>query len=351
MSSIEMPGPADILLAALPDRGMGEFEDLSLPLQEYPTIDLLKRNTHTVHGSGFKRRIGFETQGTARHVDMYEPDVSTFKDVMREVTQDIRITEGHYVVNDIEIEEAGSNAEAVVDLARLREQGCNADIVALQEDDSWSAGPATSSDKKTPIGIPYSILKGTSTAIVSAGYGWEARAPSGHTAGRFGMLHSRHANWAERMSAWTVGDAILSMKRMWYKTKFKSSIPNAIQGTSKDAPQRAIYTNWTAKNSLETLGEQSGENKTHELAWWKDTFTFRGTEVQCIPKLDEDTTNPVYFIDHGTFMYLVLSGFEMRRTIKKQFPDHLTTTVYKNLIWNTFCMALRRNGVMHTPAS
>ena len=348
--AIEMPGTADILIAALPNRGKGEFEDLSLPLQDYPTIDLLKRNTLVVTGTGIRRRIGFEDQGTARHVDMYEPDVSTFRDVLKEVTQDVRITQAHWVVNDVEIAEAGTNEEKIVDMARIREQGCNVSILKLQEDDCWTFGPATSSDKKTPMGIPYSINKATTSAITSATYGFEAAAPSGHALGRFGQLHARHANWCELMGSgdWTRAGALFRMKRMAYRTNFKTQIPNALPGTSKEPPQRGIYCNWTAYNELETLGELSGENKTKELAWWGGVFTFRGTEVMPIPRLDADTSNPVYFIDHSTFCYLVLKDFEMRRTIKSQYPDHLSTTVYKDMIWNTFCMALRRNGILYT---
>ena len=273
--AIGMPGPADILKAALPNLGVGEFEDLSLPLQDYPSIELLKKNQMTITGTGLKRRIAFEHQGTARHVDMFEPDAHGFKDVLREVTQALRITDAYYTVGDIELEEAGTNPEAIVNIARVREQGCNASILELQEADVWTFGPATSADTKTPMGIPYSILKDQGS-VTGAGYGWEGAAPSGHAAGRFGQLHARHANWVEISTAWTRAQAIMRMKRMAYQTNFKTQIPNALPSTSTTAPQRGIYTNWTGLNELETLGEESGENKTKELAWWNGVFTFRG---------------------------------------------------------------------------
>lgn len=341
-----MPGPADILVAALPNQGQGEFEDLSLDLQEYPSVELMKKNKMVITGTGLKRRISFTHQGTARHVDMFEPDAHGFSDVLKTVTQELRITNAYYSFGEIEMKEAGTNPEALTNIVKVREQGMNASLLELQEEDIWSFGPATSADTKTPMGIPYSILKDQG-AVTSATYGIEYGAPSGHASGRFGQINAKHGNWVEMMSAWTRADALYRLKRMAYKTHFKRQIP-ALPSTSAAVPKRGIYMNWEARNALETLGEESGENKTKELAWWNGAFLFHGVECTNIPQLDSDSSNPIYMIDHGTFFYVEMEGFGMKRTIKPMYPDHLSATVYKDIVWNTFCIALRRNGVMYT---
>jgi hypothetical protein len=75
---------------------------------------------------------------------------------------------------------------------------------------------------------------------------------------------------------------------------------------------------------------------------------FRNHPIIWVPKLDADTTNPVYGVDHSTFYPICLRGNYLRES--KPMTDatqHNVYQVFVDLSYNYICLDRRRNWVFY----
>jgi len=68
-----------------------------------------------------------------------------------------------------------------------------------------------------------------------------------------------------------------------------------------------------------------------------------------VPKLDSDSQNPVYGVDHSTFYPVCLTGDYLRESEAKPAPSqHNVFQVFVDLTYNYLCIDRRRNWVLAT---
>ena len=78
---------------------------------------------------------------------------------------------------------------------------------------------------------------------------------------------------------------------------------------------------------------------------------FKKIQFNWVPKLDDDTENPVYGIDITSFFPVVLAGDYLRESSPaKAAKQHNVFEVFVDLSYNFLCIDRRRNFVIHNPA-
>jgi hypothetical protein len=214
------------------------------------------------------------------------------------------------------------------------------DLVEELETRAWSA-PSSSSDTLLPYGIPYYVVKNAST-------GFNGGAASGHTtvAGVSLTDSPTFKNYTFQYTSPTKADLIKKMRTMHRKIRFKSPVDVEDYRGGKGERYR-LYMNETSFSAMEDLGEAQNENLGRDVASIDGfSMAFRGNPMRWIPQLDSDTTNPIYMIDHSTFMPVCLKGDYLRESgAKPRSGQHNAYEVFVDLTYNYLCFDRRRNGV------
>ncbi len=74
---------------------------------------------------------------------------------------------------------------------------------------------------------------------------------------------------------------------------------------------------------------------------------FLGSDVEYVPWLDDDTTNPFYQIDWSSFGVYVYEGWWQKRTVLSPYPGQRNVSaVFLDSIYNFISFNRRLNGVL-----
>lgn len=355
MATIQADDIADLVAGTLKDLGKPKFQQIAQSLQDYEVFPRWFKKDKTVidSGIGIQRTLMNRTQGNARHTGLYQTDITNVRDAIDQLSVPWRHAETSYAL-DVREMMMNKGSALIFNVIQPRRDGSMIDLVELLENAAWSA-PASSSDNLLPYGLPYWIVKNATT-------GFNGGAASGHTtvAGVSLTDSPTFKNYTALYTNKTKADLVSKMRTAHRKIRFKS--PIAGSDYSKGVADRyRIYVNETTIAAFEDVGEAQNENLGRDIAsvWGGDVsksreggIMFRGSPIVWIPKLDADTTDPVYMIDHDTFMPCVLKENFMRETvIKPSQEQHNTVKVFTDLSYNFICLNRRGNAVLATSAS
>jgi hypothetical protein len=353
MATIQADDIADLVAGTLKDLGKPKFQQIAQQLQNYEVFPrwFKKDKVLLESGIGIQRNLMNRTQGNARHTGLYQTDITNVRDAIDQMSVPWRHAETSYAMDVREVM-MNKGDSLIFNVIQPRRDGAMIDLVEMLEDYAWSSPAVT--DKLLPYGLPYWIVKNATT-------GFNGGAPSGHTlVGNVSLTDSpTFKNYTALYTALTKADGIKAMRTAHRKIRFKS--PIAGNDYSKPlADNYRIYCNETSILAFEDVGEAQNENLGRDVAsvHGGDVKTsaaggimFRGHPICWIPKLDADTTNPIYMIDHSTFMPYVLKENFMRETvIKPSQEQHNTVRVYIDLSYQYLCIDRRRNAVLATSA-
>jgi hypothetical protein len=110
-----------------------------------------------------------------------------------------------------------------------------------------------------------------------------------------------------------------------------------------------FYVNESTISDIEDVGEAQNENLGRDIASMDGSIVFKGHPIRWVPKLDADTQNPIYGIDHSTFYPACLEGDYLRESEAERAPDqHNVYQVFVDLSYNFVCIDRRRNMVLAT---
>jgi len=333
---------ADLGKSTLRELGRMRFNQIASELQSYEIMGRMLRKDRMMfsHGLGLQRNIMTRHTGNVRQVGLHGQDEVNQDDVMEQMQIDFRHTTGNYVWERRELL-YNRNFSEIYDLLKSRRADLMIAWAEHLEDQGWSA-PSSSSDKLNWWGIPYWIVKNSTTT------GFNAENPSFAPSGRGGIdstAHTRWANYAFNYGSVTKLDAIAKMRTAMRKIRFKS--PVKISDYSRGSGDNyRIYVNETTMQDFENLGEGQNENLGRDLASMDDTMMFRRNPVIWVPKLDDDSDNPIYFINFRYAGLACLSGDYMRETEPDKVEgQHNTWAVYVDLTSNFAFTDLRCQAV------
>ncbi|MFW6033478.1 MAG: phage major capsid protein [Phycisphaeraceae bacterium] len=330
----------DLVTGTLDNLGRMKFQQIAQNLQDYEVMGRWLRKDRVAFdsGIGIKRTLMTKLPGSARHVGLYEEDELNVVDLLKSMVVPWRHATTNWAFERRETLENRGKA-LVVNVIKPRRAGAMIDLIEQLEDKAFTA-PSEGNDVD-PYGLPYWIVK-------NANEGFNGGTPSGHSTVAGVDLDEvpKFKNYTAQYTDVSKSDLIKKMRTAYRKIRFKSpvSIPDFRRGKGD---RYRIYVGESTISDMEDLGEAQNENLGRDLASMDGVMTFRRNPIIWIPKLDEDTTDPVYMTDHGTFYPVILKGDYLRETDPaKAAKQHNVFEVHVDLSYNYVCVDRRRNAVL-----
>jgi len=318
----------------------GAFVDMQTDLQDHVAVREMWKDRRKVFdgGENWEFEVQMDHNHSARTVGLFEQDSSSLTDTMVKGEVAPRHVNAHYLYDQREkaFQRGGT---AIVDLVKTRYVAMMVSWFELLEELLW-AKPTDSSDVKTPYGIAYWMTR-------SASEGFNGADPAGFSDGRAGLSttdYPRWANYTAKYSAITKEDLVRKMRRAHRLSQFRSPVSHANPDLKMG---NGIYTNDSVIGKLEELLETQNMNLGNDLASKDGRTLFKSTPVTYVPKLNDDSTDPIFMLDWKKLAVGVMSGWEENLSAPYMVPGkHLVRRVDLDASLNMVCTDLRRQAVL-----
>lgn len=340
MASLHAQDIADMLLSTLKDLGRLKFQQIAQNLQDYEVVPKLFKKERVTFSSGFGIQKDLLTKLTdsASHVGLHHVDTVNISDVLDQMN----ITWVHATNNwSHEVREKLMNKSPakIVDQIQARRKSAQISMVELMENAFF--GTPDAGNSLIPFGLKYWIVKNATT-------GFNGGAATGFTtvAGIDLSLVPKFKNYTTQYTDVSADDLIKKLRTMVRKVGFQSpvSIPDFRRGRGQ---RFRIYLNEGTISDMEDLAVAQNDRLGRDLAPMDDVTSFKRNALVWVPKLDADSTNPLYFVDLSVFYPVVLKGDYFRETVKMAPNQHNTVVVHTDLTYNYICVDRRRCGVAY----
>lgn len=319
----------------------GAFLDMQTDLTDHVAVREMwqGRQKKFAGGVDWTFNAQMDHNHSARTVGLYEQDGSSLGDTMIQGKVGIRHLNAHYIYDQREPDFQRGGTQ-IVDLIRTRYTAMMVSFYELLEEILWSK-PADSSDEKTPYGIAYWIVK-------NATEGFHGGNPAGFTDGRAGIsttAQPRFANYTAKYTAVSKEDLVRKMRRAHRVSQFRSPVSHSTPAIGGMA--NGIYANDTVIGLLEEILEANNMNLGNDVASKDGKTLFKGTSITYAPKLDADSTDPIYMIDWKWLAIGVMPGWENNLSAPYMVPGkHLVRRVDLDASLNMVCTDPRRQTVI-----
>lgn len=344
MAVIQSSTIADLTNTTLRHLGPPRFEQAAQAYQNYPLFArMFRRDRVTLQsGYGIQRVIMTKHNDTARHTGFGAPNQVKIDDVSNQLTIDWRHAENGWggIYQLLIMNTAGSK---IVDHIELKRASCMLDIAEEVEQKGWSA-PSGSGDTVNPHGVPYWVPLATGDPSFQGGN------PSGFS-NKGGIDASTVTNWNSWAGAYTnmtKTDGVKKMREALRQTRFMSpfDLPTlSAQRVSADTYR--IYVNLTTIQTLEELGEGQNENLGRDLASMDGKMMIHGHPIIWVSYLDDQTTNPVYGINHSKFHCYGLKGDFLREHGPYVSDDSVDVFIYMiSVTYDFLCFNVREQWAL-----
>jgi hypothetical protein len=332
---------ADLVAGTLRELGRLRFQQIAQSLQDYEVFShWFKRDKVAFDtGIGIQRTLMNKLSNTAKHVGLMETDVVNITDVIDQLQVNWVHAQNSWAF--IYQETLMNRGESLIyNVIQPRRADCLISLVEELENKAW----AQSIDKTEPYGLPYWVVKNNTT-------GFNGALPSVETSTIANVSLDDSPNFKNYTAQYTSiskSDCIKKLRTAHRSCGFKSPITiNDYRGTT--GQRYRLYVNETTISGIEDLGEAQNENLGRDIASMDGTITFRNHPIIWVPKLDADTDDPIYMIDHSTFYPVCLTGDYLRESEAKPAPSqHNVFQVFVDLSYNYLCIDRRRNAVIAT---
>ncbi len=332
----------DMVTGTLSHLEPNRFQQIAQELQHYEIMGKWLKADKVVldHGEGIKRNLMHKTGGTFKHVGLYQKrDDLNVVDLLKQLTIPWVRAETYWAYDIDEINMNRGRA-LITNIIKPRRAGAMIDMAQGLEDAGWSS-PALA-DTHLPYGVPYYIVKNNTV-------GFNGGLPSGHStiAGINITTVANYKNYTGLYVDVSRTDLIDKMRTGMRKMNWQS--PVTIQDyRGKMGQDMRVYMNDATIAVWERVAEDQNDNLGPDVASMDGTTTIKKHPVIYVPKLDEDSSNPVYMIDHQSFYPVVLANTYMREgEPMNDIQQANVFIIFLNLLYNFVCIDRRRNAVFN----
>jgi hypothetical protein len=335
----------DLVQTTLRDLGKPRFTEIATDLQDHTAMRTLLQKNRIVLASGYGVQwdVMVNHSGSASNVGLGASDNVNIVDTMVQATADWRNTTANYAIEGREIS-MNQEPSRIVDLIRERRIACLISVAELMESNFWGP-PVALTDTLTPWGVNMWIVK-------NATQGFNGGAPSGFTViGLNPTTYPRWNNWTDAYTAVSRDDLIRKWRKAATFTHFKPPVDGIPTFNTGDS--YGFYTNYGVIGPLEEALESQNEDLGPDIASMDGRTIFRKVPVTWVPKLEADTTNPVYGINWGWFKTYILKGWWLRETHVPIYPGQHTIQAnfldctYQWITKNRRCHFIISNGTTY----
>ena len=310
----------DLVVDTLRDLGKPKFTEITTDIQQFTAMpQLLKKNRVSIQGGyGVQWNVMVNHAQSAANVGLGYQDNPNIIDTTVQATADWRNSKADYAFIGQEISMNREPAR-IVDLVRQRRIAAMIALVELMENNFWGP-PVGASDNTTPWGINTWIVK-------NASVGFNGGAPTGYTT--IGLNPSTYPRWKNYSGNYTAVSSD-DLVRKWRKMATFINFRPPVDGipTFNTGNMWRWYTNYGVIGPLEEILESQNDNLGNDVASKDGLTMFRRSPVQWVPKLEDDTTNPVYGLNWGVFKTYILSGWWLKQTNIQNYPGQHTISAY-----------------------
>ena len=343
MAALTATGIADLVVGTLRELGPLKFQNIAQSLQHYEVFSRWFKKDKVLfeNGLGIQRTLMTALAGSARHTGLTSTNITNIQDVLTTMQVDWVHAEASWALiyqTDI-LMNAGKSQ--IVSVIKARRASALIDLVEELEDKAWGT-PPSSTDTTLPWGVRYYV-------VTNATEGFNGGAPTGHTtvAKVNPTTYTTWNNYTDTYSAATKADLVKAMRTAHRKVKFVSPI-SVPEYTSEAKDRYRLYTNEDVISAFEDVGEAQNENLGRDIASMDGQMVFRGHPIVWVPKLDVETDDPLYMIDHGTFYPVVLKGDFLRESEAQQNANQRRVyEMFVDLTYNFICVNRRSNAVIY----
>jgi hypothetical protein len=308
----------DLVAMTQRDLGKPKFTEIATDLQEHTALRRLirQKSTDFQSGVGVQWDVMVNHAQSAANVGLGASDNVNIVDTMVQAQADWRNSTCNYGFIGQEMDMNREPAR-IVDLVKQRRHAAMIAMAELMEANFWGP-PVAASDTTTPWGVNTWIVK-------NASEGFNGTVPSGYTTiGLNPTTYPRWCNYTAQYTAKTKDDLIRKWRKAATFTHFKPPVDG--MSTFNASPRHGFYTNYAVVGALEEALEAQNENLGSDVASQDGKPLFRRTPVEWIPKLEADTTDPVYGIDWSAFMTIILKGWWLKETSVPVYPGQHTVS-------------------------
>lgn len=332
----------DLVQTTLRDLGRLRFTEIATSLQDHTAMsNLLRKNRiELTSGYGIQFDVKVSQSGAAANVGLGASDDVNIVDTMTQGNADWRNTTTNYALIG---QEVAMNREPsrIVNLVQSRRIDAMISLAELMESNFWGP-PVALTDNLTPWGVNTWIVK-------NATEGFNGTVPSGYTTigGLNPTTYPNWCNWTAQYTAPSKDDLVRKMRKAATFVNFKppvTGIPTFNTGDSY-----GYYSNYGVIGPMEEILESQNDNLGNDIASKDGDVIFRKVPIMWVPKLEADTTNPVYGIQWGEFKTFILEGWWLKETAVPIYPgQHTMSAQFIDSTYNWVCKNRRRNFVIAT---
>jgi hypothetical protein len=319
-------GQLESLTEAIQDNYiMGEWQDISMPLQEYYFASRLfdKAEKAEMGGEQCKWKLETDYADNFQVVELYHRDSSDRKDVLTEGHMPWSMTTSNYHY-DLDEDVFKRGLPEIVNYITLREKGLMKSFFAGMENLMFGAGPTGPTQRPMP---PASLLH---WITANATEGFNGMEPTGwDSVGVGGVSCTDYPAWKNRTFSYAVVDHDHFVKpiiRAMDLCDFKPPV-----ATNDIVPQSRF--NWevlTTYSRIELLRDMlrtGNDNIKGDVGTWLDHVTVRNVPFTWVPawtnsaSINARTDGPVLGVNWATFKWYYQSGRNMRKRKPFQHPE------------------------------
>ncbi len=339
---LQATGDHDLVQTTIRDLGRMRFTEIATNLQEHTAMSNLLRSNRVelTSGYGIQFDVMVGQTNAAANVGMGASDDVNIVDTMTQGDADWRNSTTNYALIG---QEVAMNREPskIVSLVQVRRLGALISLAELMENNFWGP-PVAVNDNLTPWGVNTWFVK-------NATQGFNGSVPSGYTeiGGINPTTYPNWNNWTDQYVAVSKDDLIRRMRKAATFTKFRPPVEGIPSFNTGDS--YGYYSNYGVIGPLEENLEAQNDNLGNDVASKDGDVLFRKVPVKWIPKLEADTTNPVYGIQWGEFKTFILSGWWLKETAVPVYPgQHTMSAQFVDCTYQWVCRNRRRNFVIAT---
>jgi len=322
--------------------GWGKFQQIAQNLRDYEVMGrwLKKDKMMFDSGIGISRTVMNRFGTAGRQTGLFDQDIVNIENYLAKINIPWTRYTTNYAWERREFLE-NKTPTKIVSLLKARKDGMMIGAAEDLEQYAWNA-PTDSSDDKTAYGVPYYVVK-------NAVQGFNGGNPSGFSdcAGIDSDSEPNWKNYTDTYAAVSQADLITKMRRAALKIKFKSPV-DTNDFSKGPANDMRVYIGDDQYLAMQTLLREQNDDLGGDVANVGGVLTFMRHPVIDTEPLNDDSTNPVYMINHNTFYPVVLEGDYMRESEPEKAPNqHNTWVVHTDMSYNFLSVDRRKNAVLY----
>jgi hypothetical protein len=331
----------DLVATTIRDLDEPNFTQIAQTLVRYTAMSrLLKKSRRTIQsGYGVQWDVMVNFSGTAENVGLGSQDTIELPDTMVQAQADWRNTKSHWSVIGQEIS-MNKGKRRIVNLIEARRLAAMGSLAELMETNFWGP-PVAITDEVTPWGVKTWIVK-------NATEGFNGGAPSGFTSiGLNPTTYPTWKNYTALYSAKTKDDLVRKLRRAARRTNFMPIVEGFRDSNKRD--MYGFYCNEAVYEAMEEILEDQNESLGDDIAPKDGKAKFLRSDLEWVPKLDADTTDPIYGINWGWYETIVLADWWLKQTVVPVYPgQHTVAATFLDCTYQTTCKNRRENFVVST---